>query len=401
MPKSRGRKRKANRNAPRRGHPESVSAMKARAVADLPVLRATDRAEARGDAVATLELIEQDLADREDEYFWRPDRLRRLWQLAFFGRLLPRWATSRWILGQAAQSLDSRSRQRVRKAIEIALAMRGGEALAESASIDVRTRVIDHDWVFRQLLLYEYGGLQDFVARFASAKLLSGADLIHEWARAPMGGFRFVRECRRTLVWEDLSTNAELESLNLGAASLLDQGECALGRLVPIEGGAMFETGPLRVPESLARCVALDPTGWVAALSAECQRQHGEAPWIVTEVDRFDLLTDVPPGAQQMVARAVAGRTEEQVTHAIDPDPGTELTALVRAALSDQVNERDPGVSPWPAAAAALLDPGVFIAIAETVVPTDQASFERLSRLLPAPADALCRQIAHDLERAA
>ena len=47
-------------------------------------------------------------------------------QLQVFGPSLPPWVTSRWILAQAAQQLDSRLRGRAAKAIDIAVDTRGG-----------------------------------------------------------------------------------------------------------------------------------------------------------------------------------------------------------------------------------------------------------------------------------
>jgi hypothetical protein len=83
---------------------------------DFAVLFATDEAEARGDATAVLQLIEQHLAQHGNLRFWRPDRLLRLVQLEKFNPHLPGWATSRWILDQAAQSLHPAMRGRMKRA---------------------------------------------------------------------------------------------------------------------------------------------------------------------------------------------------------------------------------------------------------------------------------------------
>jgi hypothetical protein len=174
--------------------------------------------------------------------------------------VLPRWATSRWILEQAAQHLDKRGRQRALTAIDVAVETRGGErTLVGTDRFDARAKVVDHDWVHRQVLLYELGALEDFLIRVASPELVAGADRIHDWARAPMGAFRFVAETPRTLTWVELATGQEVTSTNVGSASLLLPDECAIGRLVPIDGGAMFETVPLFVPDDVAQRVADDP----------------------------------------------------------------------------------------------------------------------------------------------
>lgn len=67
----------------------------ARLMADLGILRAVDEAEARGDAHGALDLVLRDRRVRDDEGFWRPEKVRRLLQLTALGPLLPRWATSR------------------------------------------------------------------------------------------------------------------------------------------------------------------------------------------------------------------------------------------------------------------------------------------------------------------
>ena len=87
-----------------------------------------------------------------------------------------------------------------------------------------------------------------------------------------MGGFRFVGETPLALTFVDLATGDEVTALNIGSATLLEEGDCAIGRLVPIEGGAMFESAPLFVPDAVAQQVADDPADWVAALAAGCER---------------------------------------------------------------------------------------------------------------------------------
>ncbi len=353
--------------------------------------------------MATVELIERDLAERTDENFWRPQRLRRLAQLAAFGQLLPRWATSRWILEQAAQSLDRRGRDRSLKALEIAVETRGGEeTLVGTDDFDAQAKVIDHDWVFRQLLLYEFGALQDFLARTASSELLARADRIHGWARTPMGGFRFVRDSPLLVTWQNLATHAECESLNLGSASLLEPGECAIGRLVPIEGGAMFETAPLFVPDDVARQVAGDPSEWVAAVSAECRRERPPEQRIRTGGHDFRLLTDVPSGLQLAVAHAVVeeiGAPSSPLTRA--PDPVGTQAALVQAALHEELGDLDLLVSPWPSVAASILEPSVFIEVGEGLTASDGPGLARLAGVLAGPASELCRELAEDLGWAA
>ena len=288
---------------------------KNRMLAELPIFQATDAAEARGDARAALDLIGQDLVRRTDKNFWRPERLLRLTQLYAFGPSLPPWVTSRWILAQAAQQLDSRLRGRGRQAIDIAVETRGGpDTLVGVNEIDARCKVMDHDWVHRQVFLYELGALEHFVARVASPDLLRGADRIHDWARTPMGGFRFVGETPLALTFLDLATGREVTALNIGSATLLEEGDCAIGRLVPIEGGAMFESAPLYVPDAVAQQVAEDPADWVAALAAGCRAASDAGSRLNTTLPEFGMVTDVPRFVQHRLAVDVARAQGERFT---------------------------------------------------------------------------------------
>ena len=394
MPKSRGRRQgKSNRKQTRSGESRRSQAtdIRARAHAEFPLLHATDAAEVRGDAWGALQLIARDLAHRGDEVFWRPDRVERLLQLAHLGPCRPRWATSRWILAQAAQALDNSTRVRTHRAFEITLGIRGEEVDVDD--IDRRAKILDHDWVFREVFLYELGGLQHFLSRIASADLVAGADRIHEWARAPMGGFRFLREEPLTLTWLDLADDSEVQSLNLGTATMLEPGDCAIGRLVTIDEGAMFETAPLLVPEPLARAVAEDPPGWVTLLAAVSREQA-----IETSVRDFRTLTDVPKIVQDLVlletAELLHGRPP-QIERLADVDELEQ--GLLRAALEQQLPEMH-GSVPWPAVAATLLDPRVVASLADNVTLDDAPKFRLLSCRLGGPAGHLCLEVADELE---
>ena len=65
------------------------------------------------------------------------------------------WVTSRWILAQAMQSLRNESRVKARRALKIAIEVRGGEeGLPGVDALDAKCKVLDHDWVHRQVFLY-------------------------------------------------------------------------------------------------------------------------------------------------------------------------------------------------------------------------------------------------------
>lgn len=371
--------------------------MRKRAAAEFPLLQATDAAEVRGDAWGALQLINRDIAHRGDEVFWRPERLERLVQLAYLGPHRPRWATSRWILAQAAQVLDHSSRARTRRAFEIALRIRG-EAV-DREDIDRRAKTLDHDWVFREVFLYELGGLQHFLERVASGDLVAGADRIHEWARTPMGGFRFLHEEPQHLTWLDLADDSEVRSINLGTATMLEPGDCAIGRLVSIDEGAMFEAAPLYVPETLARSVAGDPSSWIDLLAEASGAHAGGESTIVTSRHHFRLLTDVPRVVEQLVMLDIYEflHGHQRMVEDVDDVHALEQ-GMVRAALEGQLPDDVFGSTPWPALAATLLSPRVAKRLLEEVGPADAAKFRRLSQMLAGPAEHLCLEIADELE---
>lgn len=377
----------------------------------LPVLQAVDAAELRGDAGAAVQVIASHPYGSDGKLFWRPERMRRLSQLVGLEGLLPRWATSRWILAQAAQHLHQPNRQRLGRAMPVAVrAQPPGPAPASDRERQERqVRIMDGDWVFRQVFLYEMGGLAHFIQDVAPADLLAGADRIEEWARAPIGAFRFLADAAGMLLWQRLDTGETLETIDIGSATLLVPGDCALGRLVPIEEGAMFESAPLRVPEPAAVRVAEDPSRWVEAVRAGARQRDADGnPACYAGGHDFGLLTDVPVIVQQMLHVAAAARRKEDVPD-LTPEVMLDLAvAYVRDALEgrlddvgdDPDDDEDP-TSPWPTVAETLLDNTVRAAVTETLVPTDRLRLARLAACLAGPAVTVCHALASGLVDAA
>ena len=124
----------------------------------LELMVRADAAERRGDALGALEALDQRPLGPDGKLFWRRERLTRLTQLALLGPVLPPWVRARWILAQALQQWGGATNQRMTRALEVAIAARGGEgALPGIDRADARARVVDGDWIFRQLALYELG----------------------------------------------------------------------------------------------------------------------------------------------------------------------------------------------------------------------------------------------------
>ena len=101
MPKS--RKRRPSTRRPSSGRRELPSWTRN--------LFLADEAERRGDAAVLSPSWEAAGKDDHGQLIWRPWRLQYLAQFADLGRVLPRWAHSRWILAQACHWLDADNRR--------------------------------------------------------------------------------------------------------------------------------------------------------------------------------------------------------------------------------------------------------------------------------------------------
>src|SRR5206468_3804967 len=150
-------------------------------------------AERRGDATTALDLIKGAAEHEGGRPIRRPWRRHYLGQFAELGTMLPRWAYSRWILAQAMQWLDEGFRGRSRSALDTAIDVRGGAGtLPGHDYADKRARVMDHDWVFRQIALFELGKLELFCSSRAASDLLVGADDMTAWSRSRIDAYRLL-----------------------------------------------------------------------------------------------------------------------------------------------------------------------------------------------------------------
>ena len=355
-----------------------------------------DDAEARGDASRALELLARRMNGPDGELYWRPWRIRRLMQMAVLGPVLPPWATSRWILDQAMQSMLVEGRRRHELSLRRALEARGVELadLPGRDVIDARCRVMDRDWVYRQSFLYELGGLRAFLDGAAAADLVAGADRIRDWVAAPMAGVRLVSSSPSTVCWERLDAGIRVETANIGSAALIAPGECAIGRLVPAGDQVMFESQPLYVPESVAVAVAHEPANWLGPLT-EGFAEHGE-PEINLRHHEFGLLHDVPPPVWRAVVAHGGGlfAREDAGGDEVDFLP---LTMSCARRLLDGIDPPTPDqVDAWPCLAAALLEPTILRDLVDRGTDEDRCCLDELSEILGEPAASLCRHLAED-----
>jgi hypothetical protein len=359
----------------------------------LTIIRAVDEAEAEGDAYRALDLIEADVQRRPDtETFWSAERLTQLMQLVLFRSVLPGWAISRWILGQAARSVEPSRRQRHVRAFDRTVQIAGGpERYRGADDFDSSCKLMDHDWVYRQLLLYEYGGLLHFIDGSASPELVASADNIRQWVTAPMGAFRLMDRSSTSLRWLDLSSGQEVTTANIGSASLLEVDEHAIGRLVPTEAGPMFESAPIFVPPDVAGWVAHEPLDWPSALERGCRREAPLGLRISTQTSGFPMLSDVPVVHRRALVESVVG--PEEGRWSVD-DLREAYGAVVRAATAERPRFSDVPFDPWPVVGSLVLDPEVAVDCVLGHCVVASSGFDRLARRLASPAAEVCRVLA-------
>ncbi|MDP2772655.1 MAG: hypothetical protein Q8O61_03785 [Nocardioides sp.] len=372
MPKSRRRKpRRHNQGRRPQSWPSSVPPELG------PMLKA-DELEMRADAAGALRVIESMPFDSRGKAFWRPERTRRLQQLVALGDAAPAWVWARWVVAQAAQSTPGD----VRRAIDLAVETRGGPSTLWGVDeVDTQCKVIDHDWVYRQLVLHEYRGLATFLRRHAGRELASRAQGIATWVGVPMGAYELVDESPSHLTWRDVGADRLVTSLNLGGGAFGTPGGHVIGRVVESGGACLFESAPLCVPPDVAEAIAASPADWVDALADGCRDDYG--PWLlvcVAKIHRFDLLCDAPSQLRN-------GRSSD--------------LALVLGAITGELDLEDTDVPAAPFVAAALLEPGTAEALGRLLEPADSAGLTWLADTLAEPAGVVCRQLAARLSDAA
>lgn len=380
--------------------------------ANLPWLKqmlAVDAAESRGDASAALRMMEDMATGPDGRQWWRPERFRRLRQLVDLGDAVPAWVWGRWVVAQAAQSTPGQPR----RANEVAVATRGGPGTLWGVDHDdARAKVMDHDWVYRQLVLYEYGGLAAFVGRVASRPLVDRVRDVSSWSGAPMGAYQLLAELSDRILWLDLSNRSVVATVNLGGASLMAVGEAAIGRVVEAQGTVLFESPPLCVPPQVASAVAEAPAGWLEAVAEGCRGEWGEVlSEFIAKMNSFDLLCDLSASVRRQLLQPVdPGLRPDRVGTGGN---GLEYdTALVLAALAgelqmddqdcaDTAGQVDEQRSRAALVAAALIEPGTVDALVPLLVASDAHGLRSWVDLMPAPADLLCARLAERIAEAA
>lgn len=203
-----------------------------------------------------------------------------LLELVDLGEQTPPWAYSRWIARQAHRWLGAMNDPSLRDCLVRATTCTRADLGVfdppwlppfdpdtydperDEPDMDWAQEVLAREfvtnWVAFQLCVYESGGMEDFLGRVASPRLIGLADQPRAWASARLGAYAYGRLERDTLTVLDLRSGQRTKVLHIGAASEVPEATTVLGRLVPIaqEPGLMFESRPLVVDPTTARAVA-------------------------------------------------------------------------------------------------------------------------------------------------
>jgi hypothetical protein len=289
-------------------------------------------AELLGDAVEALRL------HRSVPFFRRSTHGDQLEVLARLGEEAPSWMVSRWITLQARRPLwtggDERSNGR---ALQRVVPVIYPEYIPwESIGCDWPEQVLPYiygrDWVVRQAELYEFGALRDLISTRASEGLLSRADDMDAWVRAPMRGVRLESSGTtwpQPITVTDLSSRKVFDVLDLGIGEQLQAGQHLLARIVPTraEPGLMFDWRPLPVPERTARAVSNWPSLWMQTL-----RRHvvdGVLDLGFSHQSETLLTSDLPQHSWMgLLATPLESAPD------VDPDPVIEESLLVALSLA-------------------------------------------------------------------
>ena len=259
-------------------------------------LQACADAEARGDVQGALTLYSR--VSLAEESIHRG----RLEMLAELGDEAPGWLISRWLTLQVRRPLwsdpeeSAHGDQTLLRLLRTAYPHGFDNDRMEGMSLDLFISFLhERDWMLRQLVVYEEGGLREFVRTRAGSSLLARADHVADWVETPMGGYRLESDEGGCLQVTDLGTGEVLNVLDLGLAFQHWPGQHFLARIVPTvtDPGLMFEWRPLPVDSDTAELVAADPGRWVEILAERAL--SGELPRMFSLLDDdTDLVSDLP-----------------------------------------------------------------------------------------------------------
>lgn len=313
--------------------------------------------------------------------------MRYLQEVRDLGDDAPGWVWSRWILQQAHRWLFLNQDERLRDAGMIALAT----TYADIDQLLPRGRepgtfvveVMAMDWLCRQLALYEFGGLADYVDAMVKPPLLKRADQIMAWSTAPMNGFRVEGVAGGAATLTDLADGARRQVLNIGWLAE-STGMCVVGRLVPTrsEPGWIFDSRPREVSDEVAEAVSRGagkkPVVWAQALGDAVLT--GELDW------PLDTLACLHPLSSDLLPYTWSAPADELAEAAYD----VCVSSLEAAAFGEES-----AAKAAPYVGAVLVNRRVFDAARDRLIGAEhRAGWEALARNTHEPVRGRCRELA-------
>lgn len=361
----------------------------------LAAMRATADAEARGEVEEALRLYSQ------IDFFEGNSHGALLAQLAELGDDAPGWVWSRWATLQCLRPLWSDNPRAngpdptLVRAVEVAYPHGVDTDRMDGMSMGTFVALLrQRDWVMRQLVVYEEGGLRDFVRHRAGERLLARADQVEAWPHSPMGGFRLESDLGGSLQLTDLATGDRIDVLDLGLAFQHWPGQHFLGRLVPTVAapGLMFEWRPLPVDAVTADLVARAPEDWVDIVARRARTEDLPRMFSLLD-DDCDLVTDLPAYPWMALLEPSDVGQLPQVEGVISQD---DVALFVLARLLRSAGTVGPQIAVarhviW----SVLLQPGLDEAVREELTEPEHARAWRiLAGVVPEPARGRCRRYA-------
>ncbi|HYJ70757.1 MAG TPA: hypothetical protein VEX15_24135 [Nocardioidaceae bacterium] len=284
------------------------------------------RAEAHGDAATALELLSD--GDVDDDHLHRQD----LGTLVRVGDHAPRWLIARWLTRQALRWLRLTGDERYERSLYLSLQgtywCRADLAVADLPP--AYAQALADDWVTREVALYGYRALDDFLDQVADKQLVDRGGSVRSWTRMPLQAHLLGPTDGDCLTATELTTGFGYDVVDLSDGSVDPAGAYVLGRLVPAGGElSFFECLPLPLDEQTAVDIATacsahsgDPLPWAHLLTRAIDQ--GRLPRMPGAGLRTPIIADVavgelpdvdwePPPDQRYVELAASGLDAELV----------------------------------------------------------------------------------------
>jgi hypothetical protein len=253
-------------------------------------------AEARGDAATASRLLSDGASEDDAQH------LADLAAMERHGEQAPPWLVGRWITRQALRWMRLRGDERYEQSLYLCLQgtyWSRADVTAGDLPPDYAKALAD-DWVTRELALYGYRVLDEFLDDVAHPRLVEAAGSVASWTRMPLRPYRLADRGDDRLVVSDLVTGCGHEVFDLGTGAFYPLGAEVLGRLVPVDDELwMFETLPLLIDRRTSVDIAsalpphhANPLPWAPLLTRAIDQ--GRLPRMLGAGLRTPVFDDLP-----------------------------------------------------------------------------------------------------------